>query len=204
MITKSLNKMVLTNDTVIRNALRDRLVKQHAHDPKLRIIDEFNVNHGSSRIDMAVVNGVLHGYEIKSDRDSLYRLPEQMQAYNEVFEQVTIVVGKIHVLEVIKLIPDWWGLTIAKVTSDDEVIFAEIRGAKENPQRQTLSMARLLWRSEALEILEEIGMAKGVRSKPRSSIYAKLSEELDQNSLGARVREAIFLRLDWRSDPLLA
>jgi len=36
---------------------------------------------GASRIDRAVVNGSVHGYEIKSETDDLTRLPAQARAY---------------------------------------------------------------------------------------------------------------------------
>jgi hypothetical protein len=65
----------------------------------VRIIEELGVVHGKSRIDIAVINGLMHGYEIKSDKDTLQRLPEQMNMYNSVFNKVTLVVGKIIYLE---------------------------------------------------------------------------------------------------------
>lgn len=191
--------MLRTNDTVIRASLLKELTTLHSGDPKVRTIPELGIKHGAARIDIAVVNGVLHGYEIKSDRDTLLRLPEQMSIYNSVFDQMTLVVGKSHLYEAINLIPDWWGVTIAKV-SDDEIIFHKIREAGKNPIQERPDMARLLWRDEALEILEEEGKAKGVRSKPRNFIYEKLVSVLGQAKLSTKVREVLFSRSDWRPD----
>lgn len=189
-----------TNDKIIRVALRAELQKLHAGDGKLRIVEEFGVEHGAIRIDIAVVNGLLHGYEIKSDCDTLLRLPEQMDAYNSVFDRVTLVVGKQHLYDAIKVVPDWWGITIAKIGTDHSVLLNRIRGAKDNKGQRNVSIARLLWRREALRILEETGQAGGLRSKPREAIYARLSALLDQRTLEKKVREVLFLREGWRSD----
>jgi hypothetical protein len=193
-----------TNDKIIRVALKTYLKNLHARDSKVRIVEEFGVEHGAARVDVAVVNGILHGYEIKSDRDTLSRLPEQMDAYNTVFDQVTLIVGKQHIYEAINLVPDWWGILIAKIGPDSSVVFNRIREAKENIGQRNLSIARLLWRGEALQILEEAGEAVGLRSKPRERIYEKLSTIFDQVTLEEKVRDVLFLREDWRSDaPLI-
>ncbi|HEV2223488.1 MAG TPA: sce7726 family protein [Candidatus Acidoferrales bacterium] len=189
-----------TNDKIIRIALKKYLEELHARDSKLRIVEEFGVEHGAARVDVAVVNGALHGYEIKSDKDTLSRLPGQMDAYNAVFDQVTLIVGKQHVYEAINLVPDWWGISVAKIGTHSSIIFTRLREAKENLGQRNLSIARLLWRGEALQILEEVGEANGLRSKPRERIYEKLSAVFDQVTLEEKVRSVLFVREDWRSD----
>jgi hypothetical protein len=193
-----------TNDKVIREALKSHLKDLHAGDFKLRIVEELGVEHGAARMDVAVINGVLHGYEIKSDRDTLLRLPEQMEIYNGVFDRITLVVGKSHLRDAINAIPDWWGILIAKINDNDSVIFNEIRKARMNVKKNSLSVAKLLWRDEALEILEEAGVANGFRSKPRSLIYEKLSAVIEQEVLEGKVRDALCFREAWRSGAPLA
>lgn len=194
-----------TNDSMIRVVLRKKLEKKHAKDKHVRIIDELGLHHGDARVDIAVVNGVMHGYEIKSDQDTLFRLPEQIQVYNSVFDKMTLVVGKSHLYEAIKIVPDWWGVVVAKTDTNGNVIFNTIRKEETNKAQNQLSVAKLLWREEALRILEDIDEAKGLRSKPRDLIYTKLSTVLDQKTLNKKVRETIFFRTDWRSEsPLLS
>lgn len=196
--------MISTNDLIIRSALKVDLEGRHAKDKKVRIIEELGVCHGTARIDIAVVNGIMHGYEIKSDQDTLQRLPEQMNVFNSVFDKVTLVVGKSHLYGAINMVPDWWGVMIAKVDADGSVIFNLIREGENNKQQDGVSVARLLWREEALRILEKAGKANGLYSKPRDCIYEKLSTVFDQETLGEKVRETIFVRSDWRPDaPLI-
>ena len=161
MKSKYFHKLLPTNDLIIRTALREALRKLHARDKKLRIIEELGVSHGTARIDIAVVNGIMHGYEIKSDQDTLQRLPEQMNIFNAVFDKVTLVVGKSHLYNAINMIPDWWGIIVAKADPNGSITFNVIREGENNKGQDGVSVARLLWREEALRILEEAGEAHG-------------------------------------------
>lgn len=194
------NNAVATNDASIRVVLRGNLKDRYRNDSETAIFEELGVAHGAARVDIAVINGIMHGYEVKSDLDTLRRLPEQMNKYNSVFDQVTLVVGQTHLHEAIKLVPDWWGIKIAKITdSNGEISFSNIREAEENPDQDIVAIAGLLWREEALSILEEIGRADGVRSKPRKVIYERLAEALSGKTLKAKVREQLCSRTNWRS-----
>lgn len=197
------HNMITTNDLVIRSALRKILEERHAKDKKVRIIEELGIQHGTSRVDIAVVNGALHGYEIKSDKDTLERLPEQIYAFNSVFDKITLVVGKKHLYEAINMVPEWWGITVAKTNPNALITFNLIREGDLNKKLDSISVARLLWREEALGILKEQGKAKGFYSKTRDLIYEKLSEVLDREKLGEKVRETLFLRKDWRPESSL-
>jgi len=200
---KVINTRPETSDLLIRSILREDLKKRHASDHKVRIFEELGVQHGTARVDIAVVNGILHGYEIKSDKDTLDRLPEQIKEYNAVFDKITLVVGKRHLHEAIKIIPDWWGVVIAKINGDS-VVFNIIRDEEFNKDQNNISIAKLLWRNEALKILKENGEAEGYYSKPRSAIYEKLARTLDTKTLSNKVRETLFFRPNWRLDvPLM-
>ncbi len=204
MISNKNNKISLdTTDRIIRAALREYLEAAHKNDPSVRILDELGVNHGTARVDMAVVNGVMHGYEIKSDKDSLERLPEQIKAYNEIFDKITIVVGYKHIYEILDTIPDWWGVTLAKTSTNQTLILSQIRGNERNPSPNSHAIARLLWKSEALDILEAMDKAKGVKSKTRAEIYDRLTSLLELEALQKRVREVLFARSTWKADQQL-
>jgi len=196
---KNSKNILSTNDLIIRSALKEVLKKKHARDKELRIIDELGVKHGSVRIDIAVINGIMHGYEIKSDRDTLARLPEQTAEFNTVFDQLTLVVGRQHLYQAIHIVPDWWGVTIARINAKGKVIFQTIREPEDNKEQDKVSIARLLWREEALRILEEHDQAYGVRSKPREFVYQKLADVLETDALKERVRKTLLIpRKDWR------
>jgi hypothetical protein len=211
MKTNTFHKMVSTNDKIIRVALRNVLDNElwrycSESGCPAKLFEELGVQHGTARIDIAVVNGVMHGYEIKSDRDTLDRLPEQMNEFNDVFDKLTLVVGKRHLYDAINIVPDWWGIVVAKIDANHEIFFQTIREAEDNQDQVGVSIARLLWKEEALQILEEQNKAKGVRSKPREFIYQRLANVLDTETLKEKVRDALLVsREDWRSEvPLLS
>src|SRR5581483_9325688 len=191
---------VPTSDKIIRSALIENLEKITKGDPEAKIIEEMGVTNGAARGDIAVVNGTIHGYELKSDADTLNRLPFQMEAYNSVFDQVTLVVGKKHLHQAVKIAPDWWGIMIAKTADHDgAVAFCNIREPGQNPDQDRVALAGLLWRGEALSVLEARGFAQGVRSKTRKIIYKRLAEKLDTETLKAEVRKHLCTRTGWKS-----
>jgi hypothetical protein len=140
----------------------------------------------------------LHGFELKSDRDTLARLPEQAEAYGRVFDRVTLVVGERHVRHAADLLPDWWGIRVARRESG-RLEFSDWKLAVRNPSPDPASIVALLWREEALHFLEELGIAAGMRSKCRTEIYARLIGETELGVLCQRVRTCLRQRANWRS-----
>lgn len=198
-------KIFSTTDKIIRAALRKFLEKKLetycAQGSNAEIFEELGVQHGTARIDFAIVNGIMHGYEIKSDRDTLERLPEQIKEFSDVFDELTLVVGKRYLYEAIHILPDWWGIIVAKTDVDGQIILQTIREPEKNKQQVGLSIARLLWREEALHMLEEYNKAEGLRHKPRKFIYEKLADELDTETLKEQVSALLVSREGWRSGP---
>lgn len=188
------------NDYQLRHALKVKVLARHAKDPETRIIDELGLQHGLARIDIAMVNGIVHGFELKSDQDNLKRLPHQIQIYNSVLDKVTLVVGLRHAREATRLVPDWWGIKIATVASRGAFEFESYRVARTNPSLDPLSVSKLLWREEALILLDELGEAEHVRRKARAMVYARLAEVADLASIRERVRRQLKSRTNWRVD----
>lgn len=185
-------------DYDVRKALHAKVLGKHLDAPDTRVIEELGIRWGTSRIDIAVINGKLHGYEIKSDSDTLDRLPCQMEAYNSVFDRISIVVGCHHAERVLSLIPDWWGVKIATLGAQKAVHFEQLRWPSDNPSVDPFEVARLLWREEALEILEDIGAAQGMKGKSREVLYRRLTMVLEPHDLGAHVRRRLKQRSNWR------
>jgi hypothetical protein len=185
-------------DIDIRRRLRsdERL---HPRDPDTRIVEELGLCQGVARVDLAVVNGTIHGYEIKSDRDTLARLPGQVAIYNRVLDYVTVVTACTHADNVRKVVPEWWGIW-AVAGDQAEIQLESVRGPARNPAVSASALAQLLWRDEALQALADRGLAAGMRSKTRQQIWRRLASELTLEDLGQVVRERIKSRsADWRS-----
>ncbi len=181
----------------IRKTLIDRLKNQNKC-PRTRVEEELCLRQGAARIDVAVVNGIFHGYEIKSRKDTLARLPAQIEVYNQVFDYVTLVVDAAHLDKAINLIPEWWGIYVPR-RRGSQINFSVVRNRERNRNGlRTNALAEFLWKDEALEVLKERGLDRGIRSKPKHVLWDRLSKELSVSDLGAVVRETLKSRTDWR------
>ncbi len=177
-------------DADIRPRLHRTLARKYARDPSTVIVDEFGIYNGAHRMDVAVVNGVLSGYEIKGPQDDLRRLPQQARAYGDVFDHVTLVADVKHLDAARHLLPEWWGLTVI-LRAPRSIQFELQRPSQPNPHVDALAVARLLWREEALEVLRRNGMARGLSGKPRDTLWRALAEGLAVSDLQREVRSAI-------------
>jgi len=188
------------NEYQLRIALKRKILGHYLRDPETLILEELGLRHGAARIDVVVVNSILHGFELKSDREALVGLPTKERIYNSLLDRVTLVVGCRHAYKAMQIVPKWWGVKLAEMGQRGAIYFSEVRGPRKNPSPDILAIAKLLWRDEAVALLEEIGAADGIRSKPRALIYARLAEVVDLDSLRNRIRRQFKLRTDWRSD----
>jgi len=188
-----------TNDAAIRELLIPFVHLEHNDSPDTIYLSEFALYGGANRADYAVINGVSHGYEIKSDRDKLDRLPEQVEAYSAVFERATLVSARRHILEAKKIIHPWWGIVEVRGGELSPFRLERVRESLPNPNPCNRAIACLLWRPEALRILTSLGLDKGLRSKPMEFMIERLAAEIPADRLSRYVREALRARGDWRS-----
>jgi hypothetical protein len=186
-------------DIDIRRALRLEMKRRHGKDPNTLLIEELGLCQGIARVDFAVVNGSIHGYEIKSARDTLARLPAQLEVYNRALEFITIVAAENHLSAIKQVVPAWWGLrTVVEYQGD--LALKTLREAKKNLDINPLALAQLLWRSEALQILIDHDQAARLRSKARAELWNRLAVAFSVDELGKIVRECLKRRGDaWRS-----
>ena len=187
-------------DRDIRTSLHEELQRAHRdYASETLFIDELGLCQGNARVDLAVVNGSLSGYEIKSERDTLQRLPHQVEVYSRALDYVTIVASDSHVVKTIDLVPKWWGV-IATLSEHGYISFRLIRQPHANPGVDPYSVAQLLWRPEVVAILSDLGIKKGVAGKSRRVLWRTLAETLPIDELRNCVRHALKVRERWRSE----
>ena len=174
-------------DPAIRSALRSFVLTKRAYKVDTILIEELGICRGRVRVDLAVVDDLLHGFEIKSDRDSLRRLARQVTYYSRVLDKATIVVGKSHLDEALKVVPIWWGVLLYQ-PSPKGLNFKMRRRGRKNPQRDPRSLVELLWLDEAIALLEARDVARGVRGKPRRFVWDRVCEYIELDELADTVR----------------
>jgi hypothetical protein len=185
-------------------ALYRSVLHEHQNEPGTLVVDELGLCNGDCRVDVAVVNGEIHGYEIKSPKDTLDRLPSQAKVYSDVLDRVTLVTCGAHLENAYKIVPDWWGVTCIDADASGEARFQPIRPSQPNPVIVARSVVTLLWKEEVLAALEERGLSRGIRGKPRRFLYDRLAEALPINELRALVRVCLKKRprSRWRADAI--
>lgn len=174
-------------DGDVRGLLREYLSALHA-GTDTRVLEELGLCQGDVRVDVAAVDAELSGFEIKSPSDTMARFPKQCRVYSKVVDRAWIV-APLKTLAKAD-VPDWWGL-IGVFELDDRLALRLVRPAALNPKPDPRSIARLLWRDEALEVLRNAGCARGVMTKSRRTIWKRLVEKVVINDLRAAVRAAL-------------
>lgn len=188
------------DDPAVRRALHQKVLQEHRRDPNTLVLNEMGVCQGYARVDVAVVNGLLHGYEIKSELDTLHRLARQADTYNGTLDRITLVTHSRHLEKALAMIPTWWGVTVVEQGSRGGIRFKSLRKASNNPRLNPYWIAEFLWRDEALAILESLGLARGLRGKPKVQLFRCLAETLTLDDLRDKVRAALKARINWQAD----
>lgn len=170
--------------------------------PDTLVIDELGLDHGSCRIDIAVINGHIRGVEIKAEADTLERLPLQVAAYGEVVDKALLIVAPKHLEPAMAMVPDWWGVMVAERGSTQGVRFRRVRPERANKGIEPQVVARLLWRPEAQAILRNLGVSERELRAPREALYRLLVEKLPLRRLAQIVRETLKARTTWRIQPM--
>jgi hypothetical protein len=169
-----------------------------SQQPMSLVVDELGLLEGTFRVDLAVINAKLHGYEIKSHSDNLDRLASQQETYNMIFDRMTLVADYRHVEKAVKLVPQWWGL-IAASEMDGKTVLNDIWPSRQNLNVDPFAISQLLWKNEALELLAAKGISRGFARKPRKIIWKAVSSLLTLDELRAAVRAKLGARQGWRT-----
>jgi hypothetical protein len=196
--TTSMRHFSDTGDQDIRNSLRAFVLQEHTAVSDALLLEEFSLYGGEIRADLAVLNGCSHAYEIKSGRDTLKRLPHQIKAYSDIFERATLVTTPCHMASARSIVPRWWGL-IRATRRRDGICLIRVRHSRWNPSLDARAIASLLWRAEALHLLNELGLDSGLRSRNMMELIARLSVAVPVERLADLVRQAIRARGDWQA-----
>lgn len=186
----------MLKDEDIRKPLKNKLIQQNTGNSYL-MIEEMAVCDGLARVDIAVANGKLWGYEIKSDADSLIRLPLQEPHYSKTFDKMVVVIGHKFTDSIVNYIPDWWGVILARETKKKTVVLDNIRTAKQNPNISAESLLELLWAEELRSLLISQGQ-KGLSNKNRRILRQIAKDSVSLNVIKQFTLEALKTRENWR------
>ncbi len=182
-------------DFQIREVLRRTALVKYYSDGHSKVVEEMKIPVARARIDMAVINGSFHGYEIKGASDTLHRLPNQLIAYSYIFDYLTIITEAKHREKIEALTPAWVGIAICTSTTAKE--FKIVKKPRRNPEKNSFHIAKLLWRQELIQLLSNNGIS--FKKKDRTWILCEtLAANLDTKAISSAVREIIKSRVEWK------
>ncbi len=143
------------------------------------MLNEFRA--GSCKADLVILNGTASVYEIKSERDSLARLVNQVANYKRVFATVNVIVSEFHVESVRQAVPDDVG--IMQLSRGHHVSVE--REAIDRPECICpVTVFESLRSAEAAAVLKALGVAvPRVPNTQRHNAMRELFAELEPAAL---------------------
>lgn len=157
-------------DEYIYKAILTRRILMGKHSlQSASMLTEFRV--GECKADLAILNGTATVYEVKSERDSLCRLEQQVTAYAKVFAQVYVVAGEKHIDAVIASVPRAVG--VMKINCRQGI--STLRAAADRPERTSpAAIFDSIRTLEARTILESQGVV--IPAVPNTELHFVLRE----------------------------
>lgn len=179
-----LRKSGLRDEYVYRSALTHNvLLGRHSLDTA-SMLTEFRA--GECKADVVILNGTATVYEIKSDRDSLSRLQNQIHNYQKVFAKVYVVAGEHHISQILNCLPSEVGVLSL-------VRWNRIRTVREAVERPDSVCPVTIFESlrvhEAQEVLRNLHIP--VPEVPNTVLRAAMREEFEKLPPGLVHREVI-------------
>lgn len=158
------------DEYVYKSALTHNILLGRHSLKTASLLTEFRV--GSCKADVAILNGTSTVYEIKSERDTLSRLENQLQNYRKVFAKVYVVAADPFIDQILKLTDEDIG--VMQLVRWDRV--KTVREATDRADAACpLTIFDSLRLSEATEILSDLGFA--IPDLPNTKIRAALREQ---------------------------
>jgi hypothetical protein len=159
----------LRDEYIYRAALTDKvLMGKHSLNTAC-MLSEFRV--GACKADLAILNGTATVYEIKSERDSLARLANQIENYKKVFANVYVIASETHIRNVLEMTAEDVGV----MCLSRRYQITTAREALDCPERIcTATVFESLRSAEACSILVELGIS--VPEVPNTMMHAAVRE----------------------------
>lgn len=136
--------------------VRERLVP-YLEARGYRPLGEISLASNKTRIDVIGMNdGVLCGFEIKSEADDLKKLKKQARRYRRYFEQLYLVAAERHVQAAMEMLPRYWGIWVVRPSASGVHIVrkaAPARTARTNTHQKAAPLAELMWKAELIDVL---------------------------------------------------
>lgn len=147
-----LQRAGLRDEYVYRTAVtRKAFMGRHSLNTAC-MLTEFRT--GTCKADLVILNNTATVYEIKSDRDSLARMKNQISNYRNVFASVNVITGRCHIDAVLAAVPEDVGV----LCLSERFRIQTVRKALAQPERiRPLDVFESLPSNEVKMVLRQLG-----------------------------------------------
>lgn len=126
----------------------------------------------NNKADSVILNGTSTVYEVKSERDSLSRLEEQVSSYRKIFANVNVITAEKHLDAVFDSIPEDVGIMLLS----DRYQITTVRKSLDLPQRtSSKAIFEAIQQREAKKILGMYGFE--LPDLPNTQMYSALQKQ---------------------------
>lgn len=154
------------NEYIFKNLIFEKLLLEKHTLDTATMLSEFRV--GANKADCVILNGKSVCYEVKTDFDTLIRLPEQLNSYSQVFDEVYVVSTLKHLKNVEIVCPDNVGIIVL----DNHLNFEFVKNAIQRKSQINFELyMKSLRKEEYLSIAEYLVEDK--LTAPNTQIYDK-------------------------------
>ncbi len=158
---------------VYKNEIASKIVFAK-HSPRTAsLVSEMRI--GGSILDIAIFNGTSTAYEIKTEFDTLARLPEQIKDYLQVFDKVNVVTHPGGTQQVLNIVPSVVGVMVLGSRGQITVIRDPSSNAASTNPAATF---RALRRQEYLNVLSKTHNWDG--NVPAGQLYAEALKRFEE------------------------
>lgn len=118
------------------------------------IINEMVVANWSRRADIAVANGRLYGFEIKSHFDTLKRLPGQVESFQAHFDKVVVVAASKFITSILRDYPSEIGI-LEVYEAFGQAKIRQVRAGRICEVKDNLKLTSLITKSELEKFVKQ-------------------------------------------------
>jgi len=170
----------------IKAAVIDRLFKKGEVCSDAVVISEMVVDSWSRRADVVLANGKLSAFEVKSDFDTLSRLPGQLESYCAHFERVVVVITPRFVKKVEEIAPEGVGIWVMEADGSE--------GIREKRRARTVELTpdaaiNLMTVTDLRRLLTANGVS-GIACAARRDLEA-MARDLTKKDLAVAARDSV-------------
>lgn len=135
-------------------ALIKYLLSKNTFEGDTVLINELSLDNYSRRADLVVVNGSIQLFEIKSEADTLARLPGQVKTFSRFCDKLHVVSAPCHIAEILSSTPD----NIAVWQLDHKKGIKVVRRGRKVPLKNKDNLLKMVNVRELRQFLSKEGI----------------------------------------------